>query len=333
VRFIADEVTNAVIVATFPRNWPDIEDILKKLDRMPRQVLIEVLVAEIKLTDNLSLGIEWAFRTGRFDVFNATTPPPTGSTTTSLPPRPTFPIPSLGTIGGLTQGLNFFTFATDVFFTALNTLASDSKLNILSSPSILTTENKKAVINVSDSIPIITSQAVPFTGVTTTPTAPTTSTAIGTQTVEYKDAGVILTVTPRIGERGTVALEIKQEVNDVGERESPTFSRRFIKREVETSVVLTNNQTLAMGGLIKSKRTFTRSGIPLLNRIPLLGLLFGRTQEEIEKTELLILITPRVLGTALDAARLTEEMKRITPGIRDAVQQAPRPPSRGVRPE
>jgi general secretion pathway protein D len=150
--------------------------------------------------------------------------------------------------------------------------------------------------------------------------------------VEYKDAGVILTVTPRIGERGTVALDIKQEVNDVGAQEPPTFSRRFRKREVETSAVLTNNQTLALGGLIQNKRTLTRSGIPLLNRIPLLGLLFGSTEEKIEKTELLILITPRVLGTALDAARITEEMKRITPGIRDAVKQAPRPPSRPPRP-
>lgn len=329
VRFIADEVTNAVIVATFPRNWTDIEDTLKKLDRMPRQVLIEVLVAEITLSDDLRLGIEWAFRTGRFDVFNAPTPPGASSTTTTLTGRPTFPIPSLATIGGLTQGLNFFTFATDVFFTALNTLAADSKVNILSSPSILTTENKKAVINVSRSIPIVTAQQVPIVGVTTPGATPTTTpTAVGTQTIEYKDAGVILTVTPRIGEKGTVALDVKQEVNEVGPTITPPGSPSFTKREAETSAVLTNNQTLALGGLIQNKRTLTRSGIPLLNRIPLLGLLFGSTEEKIEKTELLILITPRVLGTALDAARLTEEMKRITPGIQESIRQSPRPPSR-----
>ncbi|MBI2152704.1 MAG: type II secretion system secretin GspD [Candidatus Rokubacteria bacterium] len=330
VRFIADDATNAVIVTTFPRNWPEIEQTLKKLDRMPRQVLIEVLVAEITLTDDIRLGIEWAIRSGRFDVSQAPTTPGSGSVTTTLGFRPTFPIPSLSPIGGIAQGLNFFTFGTNDFFTALNALAVDNKVNVLSSPSILTTENKKAVINVSDSIPVITSQQVPLAGATTT--TPTTPTAIATQTVEYKDAGVILTVTPRIGERGTVALDIKQDVNDVGAQEPPTFSRRFIKREVETSVVLTNNQTLALGGLIKNKRTLSRTGIPLLNRIPLLGLLFGTTQERIDKTELLILITPRVLGTALDAARLTEEMKRITPGIRDAVQQAPRPPSPPPRP-
>jgi len=325
VRFIADEVTNAVIVATFPRNWQEIEETLKKLDRMPRQVLIEVLVAEITLTDDTRLGIEWAIRSGRFDVFSAPATPPTGSATTTLSARPTFPIPSPTTITGVAQGLNFFTFATDQFFGALNALASDNKVNVLSSPSILTMENKKAVINVSDSVPVITSQQVPLAAATTT--APTTPTAIATQTVEYKDAGVILTVTPRIGERGTVALDIKQEVNDVGAQEPPTFSRRFTKREAETSVVLTNNQTLALGGLIKNRRTLARSGIPILNRIPLLGLLFGTTEEKIEKTELLILITPRVVGTAWDAAKLTEEMKRITPGIHDAIKQTPRRPA------
>ncbi|MBI3030558.1 MAG: type II secretion system secretin GspD [Candidatus Rokubacteria bacterium] len=330
VRFIADEVTNAVIVTTFPRNWPDIEDTLKKLDRMPRQVLIEVLVAEITLSDDLRLGIEWAVRTGRFDVFNAPTAPGGTATTTTLTGRPTFSIPSLGTIGGLAQGLNFFTFATDVFFAALNTLAADSKVNILSSPSILTTENKKAVINVSRSIPIVTAQQVPIVGVTTTDT--TTPTAVGTQTIEYRDAGVILTVTPRIGEKGTVALDVKQEVNEVGPTITPPGSPSFTKREAETSAVLTNNQTLALGGLIQNKRTLTRSGIPLLNRIPLLGLLFGSIEEKIEKTELVILITPRVLGTALDAARLTEEMKRITPGIQESIRQSPRPPSRPPRP-
>ncbi len=332
VRFIADEVTNAVIVLTFPRNWQEIEATLKKLDRMPRQVLIEVLVAEITLTDDTRLGIEWAIRSGRFDVFNAPTSPASGSSTTTLSARPAFPIPSPTTITGIAQGLNFFTFATEQFFTALNTLASDSKVNVLSNPSILTAENKKAVINVSDSIPIVTSQQVPIAGVTTTSGTTPSPTPIGTQTVEYKDVGVILTVTPRIGELGTVALDIKQEVNDVGAPTPPTNSLAFVKREAETSVVLTNNQTLALGGLIKNKRTFIRTGIPILNRIPILGLLFGSTEEKIEKTELLILITPRVLGTALDAAKLTEEMKRKTPGIHDAVKEAPRQSSPPPKP-
>src|SRR5438046_2350083 len=121
-------------------------------------------------------------------------------------------------------------------------------------------ENKKAVINVSQSVPIITGQQTssvsqpgidPNTGGTST----TINTAGVNQTVEYRDAGVILTVTPRIGERGTVALDVKQEVNAVGPATPPTNSPQFIKREAETSVVLVNNQTLVLGGLIQDKIT------------------------------------------------------------------------------
>src|SRR6266511_2495843 len=217
--------------------------------------------------------------------------PPVSTATPS--PRGQGIIPSSSSSGGaiLPVGFNVFAFAASEFISALNALATENKVNILSSPSILTSENKKAVINVSTSVPIVTSQQVPVSA------GGDTGNSI-TQTVEYKDAGIILTVTPRIGEQGTVALDVKQEVNDVGENEPPPInSPRFRKREAETSVVLLNNQTLVLGGLIQNKRTKIKTGIPFLNRIPVLGYLFGSTEDKIEKTELLMLITPRVIGT------------------------------------
>jgi general secretion pathway protein D len=321
IRFIADEVTNAIIVTTYPRSWKDIEETIKKLDRMARQVLIEVLAAEVTLSDDTKLGIEWAVRSGRFDTsFGTRAGASSGSST--IGPRPSRGLitPPFG--GSVLAGLNFFTFATDEFMSALNALASENKVNVLSSPSIMTAENKKAVINVSTSVPIVTGQQVPVA------TGGTTGNSI-TQQVEYRDAGIILTVTPRIGEQGTVALDVKQEVNEVGANEPPPInSPRFTKREAETSVVLMNNQTLVLGGLIQSKRTVTRTGIPFLNRIPILGLLFGSTGERIEKTELLLLITPRVVGTPVDAARITNEMRQVTPELKESIRQSPRPPSR-----
>jgi general secretion pathway protein D len=311
VRFIADEVTNAVITTTSPRLWKEIATTIRKLDRMARQVLIEVLAAEVTLTDDTKLGLEWAIRSGRFDI--------SGSPTGTLPGQPARSLIPLG--GAVPPGLNVFTFAADKFLAAMNALASENKVNVLSNPSVMTSENKKAVINVSTSVPIVTSQQVPVA------TGGITGNAI-TQTVEYRDAGVILTVTPRIGEHGTVALDVKQEVNEVGAPEPPPInSPRFTKREAETSVVLLNNQTLVLGGLIQNKRTFNRTGIPFLNRIPILGLLFGSIEEKIEKTELVLLITPRVVGTALDAARITDEMRRVTPELEDSIRRAPRPPS------
>ena len=309
IRFVADEVTNAVIVTTYPRLWKEIEETIHKLDKMPRQVLIEVLAAEVTLTDDTKLGIEWAVRSGRFDVSSS----PSGL----LPSRPASSLIPLG--GAVPVGFNVFTFAADKFLAALNALATENRVNVLSNPSIMTAENRKAVINVSTSVPIVTSQQVPVA------TGGITGNAI-TQTVEYRDAGIILTVTPRIGEQGTVALDVKQEVNEVGENEPPPInSPRFTKREAETSVVLLNNQTLVLGGLIQNKRTRIRTGIPLLSRIPILGYLFGSVEHKIEKTELLLLITPRTVGTALDAARITEERRRGTSELEDAIRQAPRP--------
>ncbi len=326
VKFIADEVTNSIIVTTYPRLWQEIEATIKQLDKMPRQVLIEVLVAEITLTDDTRLGIDWAVRQGRFNVGGISQAAAGGILTT--PSRVLGGASAFGPIGA---GLTAFTFGTDQFFALLNTLASENRVNIVSNPHILTSENKKAVINVSTSVPIITSQqtsTVSQPGTTPGGGTATTITQGGVnQTVEYRDAGVILTVTPRIGERGTVALDVKQEVNSVGPPVPPTNSPSFDKREAETSVVLVNNQTLVLGGLIQDKATINDVGIPFLKDIPVLGYLFGFKERAVEKTELLLLITPRVLGTALDAAKITEQMRRATPELDDAIKRAPRQPS------
>src|SRR5262249_15056166 len=229
--------------------WTEIEATIRQLDKMPRQVLIEVLVAEISLTDDTRFGLDWAVRSGR-SVFANSNINQSSQVPINLPVDPTMALP-------LTGGLTAFTFSTSQFLALLNALAGESRINVLSSPHVLTSENKKAVINVSDSIPIVTSQQAPLGGTVTTSASGTTTTptVVGTQTVEYRDAGVILTVTPRIGEQGTVALDIKQEVNSIGQPEPPTNSKRIIKREAETSVVLVNNQTLVLGGLIQERRT------------------------------------------------------------------------------
>jgi general secretion pathway protein D len=322
LRFIADEITNAIIVTTYPRLYKEIEETIKKLDRMPRQVLIEVLAAEVVLTDDTKLGIEWALRSGKFTVTNTqnTIPNTSSSLTPSLPSQGI--IPGAGSLGGglVPVGFNVFAFAANEFIAMLNAFATDNRVNVLSSPSILTSENKKAVINVSTSVPIVTSQQVPVSA------GGNTGNSI-TQTVEYKDAGIILTVTPRIGELGTVALDVKQEVNDIGATAPPPInSPSFNKREAETSVVLLNNQTLVLGGLIQNKRTRVRTGIPFLSRIPVLGYLFGSTEDKIEKTELLLLITPRVIGTATDGARSTDQMRKATPELEQSLKMGPPPP-------
>ena len=243
------------------------------------------------------------------------------------PPFPSLAPPLILPAGGLTA----VAFSANELLAMITALAADNRVNVISNPHILTSENKKAVINVSTSIPIVASQQIPF-GAGTTVGGTNQAAIVGTQSVEYRDTGVVLTVTPRIGERGTVALDVKQEVNDIGEATPPTGSLSIIKREAETSVVLLNNQTLVLGGLIRDRRATVNSGIPVLKDIPLVGYAFGFKSQIMEKTELLILITPRVVGTALDAAKVTDEYRRVSPSLDEAIKKAPRQPNISVPP-
>ena len=323
VKVVADEPNNALIVTTFPRNWPLIEDTIRKLDRTPKQVLIEVLVAEVALTDENRLGLEWTLRTQR-DVNINGTPYNVGSVSrldvgppSTLPgTTPTATLPGMPVLVPPVAGLSFFLFETDRFLGMLNLYANYGQLNVISSPTILTSENKKAVINVSNSVPIVTQQVVSQTGVATTSTTPQAApTNVLTQAVEYRDAGIVLTVTPRISDKRVVALDVKQTVNDVGDPRPPSGSPDIIKREAETSVVLRDNQTLVLGGLIQTRRTSTKTGIPWLSKIPLIGWLFGSTADMAQRTELLLLITPRVIGDPSEGQEIYEQVRGQRPGL------------------
>ncbi len=320
VRVVADDPNNALVITTFPRNWPLIEDTIRKLDRTPKQVLIEVLVAEIMLDDENDLGIEWTLRNQQNvkvggQTYNI-------GSVSRLDVGPPAPILSGGapTLPGLpvnvpaTQGFSFFLFETDRFLGLLNLYANYGRVNVLSSPHILTSENKKAVINVSNSVPIVTG----FTGAVTG-TVPTQNqvppTTIQNSTVEYRDAGIILTVTPRISDKRVVALEVKQTVNDIGAPQPPSGSPIIIKREAETSVVLHDNQTLVLGGLIQTRRADARTGLPGLSRLPVVGFLFGKTSEVFRRTELLLLITPRVIGDPNEARELYDQIRAQRPDL------------------
>jgi general secretion pathway protein D len=329
VKVVSDEPNNALVITTFPRNWPLIEDTIRRLDRTPKQVLIEVLVAEISLDDETRMGVEWTLRTQQNIKVNGQTYN-TGSVTrldtgpiSSLPgSTPTATLPGLPVLVPPLSGFTFFLFETDRFLGLLNLFASHGRLNVLSSPHILTSENKKAVINVSDSVPIVTQQVGSQVGtVTTQPqTAPTN---VLTQSVEYRDAGIILTVTPRISDKRVVSLEVKQTVNNVGAPQPPSGSPIIIKREAETTVVLQDNQTLVLGGLIQTRKEETKTGIPGLSRIPVVGFLFGADVERLERTELLILVTPRVIGDPTEATDLYQQLRAQRPGLQRSLRQHP----------
>ena len=198
-----------------------------------------------------------------------------------------------------------------------------NRISVLSSPQVLTSENKKAHIHVGQSVPILTTQQQPATGVAAQPQP----TSVITTTVDYRDTGIILTVTPRVSDNRFIALDVRQEVSDalpnlIGGTQSPVFT----KRVAETSVVVAEHETLLIGGLIDERKVRERAGIPFLSRIPILGYLFGVTTEVLRKTELLILITPRIVLDPVESRSIYEQFKRRAPDLKQDLERLPAGP-------
>ena len=286
----ADETNNAIVVFATPRDYALIEDALRKLDVLPLQVLIDATISEVTLNHNLKYGIQWYFQTGESTV--ALTQ---GSTSTPVQNFPGFSY--------------LFQHGANVTAT-LNALATITDVTVLSAPKLMVLNNHTASIEVGDQVPIATSSAVS----TITTGAPTVN------SIEYRDTGVILKVTPRVNTGGLVLLDISQEVSDVSPTSTSNLDSPTIQqRKISTSVAVQDGDTIALGGLIKNEVTKTRSTIPILGDIPILGHLFGDTGNILVRTELVVLLTPRVVRTPVDADAITQE-------LRDKMHMAPPPP-------
>ncbi len=318
IRIVPDEATNTLLITATPQTWATLQPILQRLDRMPRRVLIEILVAEFMLDDNTSLGIEWALRSDRGIRIGGERLSVSGGLDTGQPGIQ--PIPPTF----------FFVLQNKDILVLLQAFTRANRVNILSSPHVLTSENKKAQIHVGRSVPILTTQQQPTTGIA--PQAQPAS--VITTTVDYRDTGIILTVTPRVSDDRFVALDVRQEVSDAVENTiSGTQSPIFTKRVAETSVVVGEHETLVLGGLIEERKVQGREGIPGLSRIPILGYLFGTTTEAVRKTELMILVTPRIVLDPAESQSLYEEFTRRAPELRRQIESpgdpaAPVPPPR-----
>jgi general secretion pathway protein D len=239
INITADEIRNALIIEAIPADYRVIENILRQIDVLPRQVLIEVTIAEVSLDESTELGIAWTYLKGP------------GSLSTSLLKA------SLGS-----SGFKYTIGMTDRWTSALAFLASKDKVNILSSPSILASDNKEAKIDISTEIPVA-STAIKYTD----DKKPVLET-----TIEYRDTGVLLSVTPHINERGLVTMDINQEVSeqskyvDIGEGRYPSF----YKRSVNTTLTVKHAQTIVIGGLIKETKSEESAGAPWLSKIAII---------------------------------------------------------------
>lgn len=290
IKIVADEQNNALIVQSSPQDFEIIEETIRELDRVPRQVLIKVKIYEVVLDNELSMGIS-AFLQDR-------NKPAVSS--------PSVTTASYGTGGGGSGALNLATRAligdTRELVAFLNAQETRSRSRVLSAPSVIASDNIAANIQVGSQIPILTSQGVIPGG--------TGSSSLFSNTIRSRNTGVILNVTPRINAGGWVTLEVQQEVSSPGPPPTGGIQSPSINiRSVQTQVTIKNGQTIAIGGIISDTNGVTRNGLPILSRIPGLGLLFGNTTRKKRRTELIALITPHVIEDIEQAADLTEDLK------------------------
>lgn len=282
ISIIADPKNNSLLVLATQADYSVVELALQKLDVLPHQVLVEATIVEVKLSGDLKYGIDWFFKNGfgNGDRGNGSLTSPQSST------------------GFKYQVLDKLNNPLAL----LTALASDSRINVISSPSLMVMDNQSASIKVGDQVPISTSE--------TTNTSNNSSNLI-TTSVQYRDTGVLLEVTPQIKEGGMVVLDINQDVSDASVTtssgiQSPTINQRQIK----TTVAVQSGETLVLGGLIRENKDLGNAGVPGIKDVPVLGFFFGSSSETTRRTELVVMITPTAIKGRDQAREVTEEFKR-----------------------
>ena len=283
VRVVAEPDTNSLVILATPREYADIVEVIERLDLVPRQVLMEVLVAEVTLTDDFEFGVEYALSKGGFGRVAAE-----GDDSAD---------PAAGTgLQALNSGFTSIVDAGRDFRVFVKALMQDARVKVLSSPHLLAVDNRPARIRVGSEQPVATGMVVSQEAQATT------------TTIQFKNVGRILTIVPQINSEGLVNLQVRVEVSDVGERVmvGRQFFDAFNVRDAETTAVVQDGQTLVIGGIITDNLRKTRIGIPLLMDVPVLGPLFRTDLERSDRTELVILITPRVIRNRREGEYVTE---------------------------
>lgn len=288
IRVVADNRNNALLIHANRREYRRIEAALRRLDVAPTQVLIEASIVEVTLSDELRYGLQWYFQNTLRDGWSGS-----GQLSNN----------TSGTIASTGQGFFYSVINPAGSVRAvLNMLATKSLLNVLSNPTVMVQDNHTATIQVGDQQPIRSSTTVTDGGTTTS-------------SIQYKDTGVLLAVTPSVNAGDMVGLDVNQAITDVGETDSATGQRAFNQRQVVSRVSVRSGETIVLGGLIRDNKTRDRQGIPWLHDLPVVGNLFGSTAVGTVRTELLVMITPRVIRNEQDVREVGSEMRNRMRGL------------------
>ena len=286
IRVVSDDYNNALLVYASPYEYGKIERILKKLDVVATQVLIEASIVEVQLTDGLEFGLEWTFQNGIGNNYQGNG----ALNLTGLAPK--------------TPGFSYSVSSANDVRAVVNALAEKSLVNVISTPSVLVLDNHTAAIHVGDQQPIQSRQLVTDGGNVT-------------NSIEYKDTGVKLEVTPSVNDGGLVTLDVKQSVTDVGPEDAATGQRTFLERDISSRIAVRTGESVVLGGLITDNATTAKTGVPYLMDIPVLGNLFRTTTDSTKRVELLVFITPKVVESDGELQALTREMRDRMRGLKN----------------
>ena len=295
------------MVMSSPAEWNSIQSAIRKLDISPLQVQIEARILEVTLTGQLTYGVKWWFE-------GLQGKGPAGYQNGDPYIRPFDRQKSLIGAAGPDPGSAtiFSSYINSKFEVALSALESSGDAKALAAPSIVVANNQEAQINVGTQIPVVQTF---FSGFPVNNGTGTGNNSGGggfgnSGSVQYLNTGVILSVTPRVNPGGLVYLDIQQEVSSPGATAANSQNPAINQRQLQTQVAVQSGETLLLGGLIQDSTRNTVSSVPLLGKIPVLGKLFGSTDKKTDRTELIVLITPRVITNTEEAREMTEEYQR-----------------------
>ena len=316
VTIVPDEATNALVIKTSPRNYEFIEATIKKLDIVPKQVVIELFLAQIRLSDTFKFSLEEIIRSGQFLVAAAYGVAPLATAIAGVVESGIAPA----------TGLTFAFVDKDKFRVVLNNIAAVTKVEVLATPHLLTANNKEAKIQIGNEVPIITGEQSQLVGSGTDQQGITSG---AFRTIQQKDIGIIMGIKPHVNEKRLVTLDIESENIAVDQANfGGTGSASFLKTTAKTSVVVEDGQTLLIGGIIRTDKSKGYTGIPFLSRIPLLGYLFRASSDVLERNELVILVTPHVIASPEEGRAISERFKKRVETLEPLLKKKPELPPR-----
>jgi general secretion pathway protein D len=338
IRISAIEENNQLMIQATPIEWGRIEAAIRKLDIIPLQVQIEARILEVSLNGDLNYGVQW-YLTGLIGTASGSAqangrypyayPPGSGpSYTGNSHDRHRTSLGATGNVGPTSDGGFFYSFLNRNFEVAINALEKDGQAKSLAAPSLLVANNQEAQINVGTQIPIVQTY---YSGLGTVSNTNGSTSLAQTGSVQYLNTGVTLDVKPRVNPGGLVYLDIQQEVSNPGAPATTGANPPINQRLIQTQVAVQSGETLLLGGLIQDNQTTANTGLPLISKVPFLRNLFGNTTNHKDRTELIVLITPRVIRNSDEGREMTleytKQFQSLAPLRKDAVEGSAPPPT------